>query len=76
MGAYVRTIPPAVLAALPKDCQKALADSDIQQAAVGLLHCDLSFKGSDQIWDTLHEISLTFSAATLRLTRLHRDPLS
>ena len=69
---YAGTLDPIVVSALPEDCQRALKDTDIQSAAVALLHCEMRFNGSDEVRAVLHEIAHTFAAASLRLTSLHR----
>ena len=74
MMEYGRTIPEAVAASLPPECQRALKDPDIQSAAVGLLHCELGFKGDPEMAALLHEVAHTYAAASLRITRLTKEP--
>lgn len=73
---YVATVGPAVISTLPPDCQRALADDDIQAAAVTLLQSELAFNGEQVIAELLHEIAHTYAAASVRLTRLNREPLT
>jgi hypothetical protein len=76
MRDYVDSIDPTVISALPSECQRALADLDIQSAAVTLLHCEMSFKGLPEMTDLLHEIAHTYSAASLRLAQLSQERTS
>ena len=73
MRDYVTTIPPPLLNQLPSECQRALANSDIQYAAVAILHCELGFKGDTLIAEMLHEVAHTYAAASLRITRLTKE---
>ena len=74
MREYVTVIDPLVLAELPEDCQTALRDSDLQAAAVTLLHCEMRFTGSDEMRQLLHEIAHTYAAASIRLTAISKGP--
>jgi len=73
MREYVQTIPPAVASLLPPDCQRALEDTDIQAAAVAILHCELAFKGETEIAQVLHEVAHTYAAASLRIARITKE---
>ena len=73
MHDYVEIIPAAVIAALPPDCQRALHDTDIQAAAITLLHCELSYRGDSATAELLHEIAHTYAAASTRIARLSRE---
>ena len=72
---YVDSIPPTVLAALPDECRRALGDPNVQRAAVTILHCELAFKGEPATAEQLHEVAHTFAAASLRITRLTKEPM-
>ena len=76
MRDYVQVIPATVLSALPAECQRALADSDIQGAAITLLHCELTYQGEPAVAELLHEIAHTYAAASMRIARLAKEPLS
>jgi hypothetical protein len=76
MHDYTTVIPAAVVAALPPECQKALADQDIQGAAITLLHCELTYTGEPAVAQLLHEIAHTYAAASMRIARLAKEPLS
>ena len=69
---YVTTIPPEVLTLLPEECQRAVKDSDVQAAAITILHCELAFRGDPFVSEVLHEIAHTYAAASLRITRLSK----
>jgi hypothetical protein len=73
MRDYVETIPPSVASLLPPDCQHALADPNIQAAAVAILHCELVFKGEPQVAEVLHEVAHTYAAASLRMARITKE---
>lgn len=73
MEDYVSSLPPAVISTLPEECQRALEESDVQSAAVTLLHCELAYKGDPTIQDLLHEIAHTYAAASMRITRFGRE---
>lgn len=75
MRDYVEAIPATVIEALPDDCQRALADGDIQSAAITLLHFELAYKGEPAVAELLHEIAHTYAAASMRIARLAREPL-
>ena len=71
---YVDTIAP-LFESLPAECQRALTKPiDVQGAAVTLLQAELSYDGSDDVRDALHEIAHTLAAASGRLTSLHGGP--
>jgi hypothetical protein len=71
MRDYVRALGPLV-EALPPTCREALQqDTDIQEAAVALLHCEMRFQGSDEEREFLHELAHTFASAAVRITVLH-----
>ena len=70
MRDYVAAIEPEVIATLPVECKRAMALSDIQSAAVTLLHAELMYRGTPEIGELLHEIAHTFAAASVRLSRL------
>jgi hypothetical protein len=75
MRDYRDTLERTVLKLLPGDCQQALKEPDIQAAAVALLHCEMRFKGSEDVRELLHEIAHTYAAAALRVTALHRGSM-
>jgi hypothetical protein len=70
---YVEVIPKAVSTALPPECKKALADWDVQSAAITLLHCELSYQGDSAVGELLHEIAHTYAAASMRIARLSKE---
>jgi hypothetical protein len=76
MRVYVESIQPAVIAALPVACQRALDDPDIQHAAVALLHCEPGFKGDATTADLLREIARVYSIAAQRIARLSTQPVT
>jgi hypothetical protein len=76
MRSYVETIPPTVITALPRESQRALSDPDIHSAAVTLLQCELTYRGEPACAELLHEIAHTFAAASTRISRLGREPLT
>jgi hypothetical protein len=73
MRVFVESIPPAVIAALPVECQRALVDTDIQRAAVALLHCELGFKGDTTTADMLRETAQIYATASQRIARLSTE---
>lgn len=76
MRDYVEVIPPAVVAALPPECQTALSDPDVQAAAITILHAELSYRGDSATAELLHEMAHTYAAASMRIARLGRESLS
>ena len=70
---YADAIPHEDIALLPPECQKALADWDVQSAAITLLHCELAYRGDAATAKILHEIAHTYAAASTRNARLGRD---
>ena len=70
MRQYVEAMPPAVVAMLPPECQKALSDWDVQSAAITFLHCELAYRGDLATAGVLHEIAHTYAAASTRIARL------
>jgi len=76
MREYVQVIDPKVIEVLPADCRMALdGTTDLQSAAVMILHAELAFDGPEEIAKVLHEIAHTFAAASIRLGRLRTEPL-
>jgi hypothetical protein len=69
---YVATIPDAIASLLPPECERALADHDIQRAAITLLHCELTYKGDPGVAELMHQIAQTYASASQRLARLAR----
>jgi hypothetical protein len=74
MRDYVQVIPPILIAALPRECQRALGEPDIQSAAVTILHCELNYRGEPATAELLHEIAHTFAAASMRISRFGPKP--
>ena len=70
---YVQGIPPAVVAALPPECQRALESWDVQSSAITLMHCELTYGGDRATADLLHEIAHTYAAASTRIAGLAKD---
>ena len=75
MADYVRALG-ATIAALPSDAQTALMEQDIQSAAVTLLMVEMRHNGTDGVGELLHEIAHTYAAASVRLTKIKREPLT
>jgi len=74
---YVGALNGNVVETLPPECQAALRDpSDLQGAAVTILQAELAFRGEGEMAALLHEIAHTFAAASVRLSRLRREPIS
>lgn len=69
---YVTTIPQEVLKLLPVECQRAIKSSNVQEAAVTILHCELAYRGDPFVAEALHEIAHTYAAASLRITRFSK----
>ena len=67
---YVKSLPPEVLALLPEECQRAVTETDVQAAAITILHCELAFHGEAFVAEVLHEIAHTYAAASMRIARL------
>jgi hypothetical protein len=72
---YLLTIDPAVVKLMPAPCQEALAEGDVQNCAVALLHAEMSYSGPGDIRDLLHEAAHTYAAASVRLSRLRMEPI-
>jgi hypothetical protein len=72
MAEYVDVLLPSETTALPPLCQKILSNPllDIPGAAFDLVQEELRFRGDAEIVDILHEITLTFVAASARLAQL------
>jgi hypothetical protein len=70
---YVATMPAAVVSLLPAECQKALADHDIQRSAITLMHCELGYSGDATVAELLHGIAQTYAAASQRIARLAKE---
>jgi hypothetical protein len=76
MRDYAHSLAP-VAGTLPSECQQALAmaDLDVQAAAVLLLRAELAFQGSAEAREFLHEVAHTFASAAVRITLLHAKPV-
>ena len=57
------------LTILPPECRRALAHSplDIQTGAVTLLLAELSYRGSEEIEEVIHEVAHTFASAAVQI---------
>ena len=75
MRDYVAAMDPLVRQVLPPECQAALADPDIQSAAMTILHAELRHAGSPEVGAFLHEVAHTCAAASIRLTKLRAEPI-
>ena len=76
MRDYVDAIDPSDIERLPLECQAALDPKiDLQTAAVTILHSELAFHGDESVEQLLHEVAHTFSAASIRLSRLRTEPI-
>jgi hypothetical protein len=78
-GAVVRVVQEYVsalaglVAELPQECQQTLSggkDMNVQAAAVVLLQVELAYRGTAENIQLLHEVVLTFAAASVRLSQL------
>ena len=70
---YVAAIPAPVVSLLPPECQKALAEYDVQRAAITLMHCELGYSGDATVAELLHGIAQTYAAASQRIARLAKE---
>ncbi len=69
--AVIGEIPDADLRRLPYDCVVALAEPDIQAAAVALLRCDLAQQGMDsETAELARQLALLYATASVRLSQL------
>ena len=76
MREYVEAIDPKLVELLPADCRQALdGRTDLQSAAVMVLHAELAFEGTEEVAQLLHEVAHTFAAASIRLSRLRTEPI-
>jgi hypothetical protein len=73
LRAYVASLPDTLLSALPRDCQGALEDDDLQAAAVVLLRGELAHRGSLDVGRSFTELARAYAAASVRLTRIRFD---
>jgi len=72
MGDYVAVIEPAIISALPPECQRALVPPiNVQTAAVTLLQAELQFRGSAEEASLIQEVAHTFASASVRITTVH-----
>ena len=60
------------LTILPPECRRALTPSplDIQTAAITMLLAELSFRGSEEVEEVVHEVAHTFASAAVRVGNL------
>lgn len=75
LEAYVATLAP-VLGVLPEDVRSALDSDDIQGSAVTLLQAEMRQRETDELSQLLHEIAHTYAAASVRLAKIRREPLT
>jgi hypothetical protein len=65
------------LTILPPECRRALSRSplEIQTAAITMLLAELSYRGSEEVEEVVHEVAHTFASAAVRVGALERsDP--
>jgi hypothetical protein len=57
------------LTILPPEARRALATSplDIQTAAVTMLLAELSYRGSEEVEEVVHEVAHTFASAAVQI---------
>ena len=75
MAEYLVSIEPDVVKLMPLPCQESLAEGEVQDCAVALLHAELTYSGPDDMRELLHEAAHTFAAASVRLSRLRMEPI-
>ena len=64
---YVSSISPQIWAILPAVCRCALKHTDVMTAAATLLQEEVRYRANPEVAPALHNIALTFSAASARL---------
>jgi hypothetical protein len=69
---YVACLLPSELSKLPESSQAAVAEApiDLAGAALILRRDELGFNGDDETAALMHEMTLTFSAASARIAHL------
>ena len=69
---YARCLPPGEVQALPMPFCRALQDptANVHSDALDLLQRELQYNGDDTVRALMHEISLSFTAASIRLAQL------
>jgi hypothetical protein len=69
---YVRCLPAEEIKALPTPFCRALQDptANVHSDALDLLQRELQYNGDDAARGLMHEISLSFTAASIRLAQL------
>ena len=72
---YVASISPTVFSLFPPDCQRALGISDIQNAAITLMHCELTYGGDPAVAPLLHQVAQAYASASQRIAQLSKGPL-
>jgi hypothetical protein len=73
---YCATFLPSDLAQLPEDCPPCMleAPEDIPARALDFTRCELKAQHGTRAADLLHEIALSFKAASEKLGRLRQNP--
>ncbi len=76
MQQYCDTLLPSDIARLPQVCPQCSVNAvtDIGELAVGFTAIELKYDGDDETRAMLHDLALTFSAASEHLKRL-RHPM-
>lgn len=64
---YRSTLPPAIVDSLPSECRESMDSNDIPGAALTLLHCEVTHKGSPEVAAFLHEVAQTYAAAAVKI---------
>jgi hypothetical protein len=64
---YRSTLSPAIVDSLPSECRDSLDNNDIPGAALTLLQCEVTHKGSPEVAAFLHEVAQTYAAAAVKI---------
>lgn len=65
-------VSPEEVQSLPKECQLAIAESDLHAAAVMMLRCDLMHRGEPGSGDLLRQVAELYASASVRLSQIER----
>jgi hypothetical protein len=71
VSAFVDSLLPSDLDALPQSCRQALRTDAIADAALVLIREELTFAGTPEARGFLHEVAHTFVAAANRIAQLN-----
>jgi hypothetical protein len=75
MAEYLEVLDPEAVKMLPQECHEVLKAGDIPACAVALLQAEMAYSGDEETRMFLHEAAHTFAAASLRLSRLRKEPI-